>query len=105
MPHLRQSTGIAIGGFDALDQLQGGTENLLVGRLREYTGSGLRTKVENLHQVAIPAHSALAYRCRSHASPTEPRNARYRYPTAREDQTASLQTSSTSCRTSYRNMS
>jgi hypothetical protein len=73
MPQLHQSTGIATGGFDALDQLQRATENLLIGRLREYTGSGLRTKVENLHEVAIPAHSALAYRCRVHDFVSEPR--------------------------------
>ena len=71
MPQLHQSTGIATGGFDALDQLQRATENLLVGRLREYTGSGLRTEVENLHEIAIPAHSALAYRCCVHAFPSE----------------------------------
>ena len=73
MPELYQSTGIATGHFDALDQLQRATENLLVGRLREYTGSGLRTKIENLREVAIPAHSALAYRCRVHDFPSEPR--------------------------------
>jgi hypothetical protein len=73
MPDLRQSTGLAAWDFDTLDQLQRATENLLVGRLREYTGSGLRTEVENLHEIAIPAHSALANRCRVHTFPSEPR--------------------------------
>jgi hypothetical protein len=71
MPELHQSTGIATEGFDALNQLQRATENLLVRRLREYTGRGLRTEVENFHEIAIPAHSALAYGCRSHHFPSE----------------------------------